>query len=135
MSEYEKNGGDYPDKGGTWSGPVSDDKDRGADADAPAAGGVNPGVATDHAAGGTGTQDGPLEDMHTTTVDEKIEGIIAQCRQDYAGSPDMDLPLLVRRRLEDSGIPASDDDIRRIVARVGDVNDGTRSEPGVHPER
>ena len=26
MSEYEKNGGDYPDKGGTWSGPVSDDK-------------------------------------------------------------------------------------------------------------
>jgi hypothetical protein len=135
MSEYEKNGGDYPDKGGTWSGPVSDDKDRAGDTDAPAAGGVNPGVATDRAAGGTGTQDGPLEDMHTTNIDEKIEGIIAQSRSDYAGSPDMDLPLLVRRRLEDAGIQASDEDIQRVVARVGDVNDGTRVEPGAHPER
>ena len=90
MSEYEKNGGNYPDKGGTWSGPVSDDKDReaGTDTAAPAAGGINADVTTGGGAGGTGTQDGPLEDMHTTTVDEKIEGIIAQCRSDYAGSPE-----------------------------------------------
>ena len=137
MSEYDKNGGDYPDKGGTWSGPVSDDKERepATGSDAPAAGGVNPGVTTDRAAGGTGTQDGPIEDMHTSSLDEKIEGIVAQSRSDYAGSPDMDLPLLVRRRLEDAGITASDDDIQRVVARVGDVDDGTRVQPGVHPER
>ena len=47
----------------------------------------------------------------------------------------MDLPLLVRRRLEDAGIQASDDDIQRVINRVGDVNDGTRIEPGVHPDR
>ena len=130
MSEYEKNGGDYPDKGGTWSGPVSDDAKSQPETDGTASGsGTQAGVSE------PGTQDAPLQDMHPTSVDEKIEGIIAQSRSDFAGSGDMDLPLLVRRRLEDAGIQASDEDIQRVVDRVGNVNDGTRIEPGAHPDR
>ena len=134
MSEYEKNGGNYPDKGGTWSGPVSDDKDREAGRDGRSRAGGSCG-RDPRRAGGTGTQDGPLQDMHPTSVDEKIEGIIAQSpvglrRQRRHGSA-----LLVRRRLEDAGISASDDDIQRVVDRVGNVGDGTRIEPGAHPER
>ncbi|HWI31389.1 MAG TPA: hypothetical protein VNT50_07845 [Microbacterium sp.] len=122
-NEYEEPGGNYPDKGGTWSGPVPDDS---AD---------------------SGTQDGPIQDMNAPTLDEKLEGIIAQTRADVAAQDDQDVALLVRRRLEDAGIPATDDDISRIVARVvavdgvnvdgvavGDADDVTRIQPGVHPE-
>lgn len=130
MSEYEKNGGDYPDKGGTWSGPVSDDEVSQPEADGAVA---HPG--TENVVSERGTQDGPIQDTHTASIDEKIEGIIAQSRSDSAQSGDMDLPLLVRRRLEDAGIQASDDDIQRVVDRVGDVNDVTRVEPGVHTDR
>jgi len=122
MSEYEKNGGNYPDKGGTWSGPVSDDEVSQPE--------TNAGVSD------TGTQDAPLQDMHPASIDDKIEGIIAQSRSDLAqGGEELDLPLLVRRRLEDAGIQASDNDIQRVINRVGNANDGTRIEPGVHPDR
>lgn len=111
-NEYHNPGGNHPDKGGTWSGPVSDDT-----ASAP------------------GTQDGPVQDMNAPTVDEKIEGIIAQSRVDLSAHGDQDVELLVRRRLEDAGIPATDDDVARIVTQVSDAGDGTRPHPGVHPDR
>lgn len=99
VDEYGEPGQDTPDKGGTWSGPVSEDT-RASD------------------------QTAPAMDMHETTADARIEGIIAQTRTDVDITNVDEVTLLLSRRFSDAGIELTDDQIAELAARVGDVRDG-----------
>lgn len=65
-----------------------------------------------------GTQNAPVEDMHATTREQQLEGIIVQTRADMAVHQRENVEQLVRHRLRDSGFAASDDDVAAVVARV-----------------
>ncbi|GAA4784807.1 hypothetical protein [Microbacterium gilvum] len=64
-----------------------------------------------------GRQTEPREDVHTTTDDERLRGIVAQVQGDIAIgnlSPD-DAVGMVAARLRDAGIAADGDDLERIA--------------------
>lgn len=99
VDEYGEPHDDTPDKGGTWSGPVSDDK--------------NPGAQT-----------APAMDMHETTHDARIDGIIEQTRTDVDITNVDEVTLLLSRRLSDAGIDMTDAQVAELADRVANARDG-----------
>lgn len=99
VDEYGEPHDDTADKGGTWSGPVSDDS-------AP------------------GTQTGPMMDVHETTHDARIDGIIEQTRTDVDITNVDEVTLLLSRRLADAGIDMTNEQVSELADRVANAQDG-----------
>ncbi|MDF2492162.1 MAG: hypothetical protein K0R60_1940 [Microbacterium sp.] len=55
------------------------------------------------------TQDAPLMDQHEVTVDDKINGIVAQTRIDVPGAEHSRVVDVLRQRFADAGISNVDD--------------------------
>ena len=55
------------------------------------------------------TQDAPLMDQHEASVDDKINGIVAQTRIDLPGADHDRVIEVLRQRFSDSGISNVDD--------------------------
>jgi hypothetical protein len=64
------------------------------------------------------TQDEPAMDQHDVSIDDKIDGIVAQTRVDVGTLPRERIADVLRQRLSDAGITASDDHVDRLAARV-----------------
>jgi hypothetical protein len=63
------------------------------------------------------TQDEPSMDASPTTVQAKIDGIVAQTRADFPGGADpAGFEHALRRRFTDTGIDVSDDQIKALAA-------------------
>lgn len=50
--------------------------------------------------------------------DEKIDGILAQTRADLAGHDGQDAARVLAQRLDQAGLPASDDDVAALLERL-----------------
>jgi hypothetical protein len=55
------------------------------------------------------TQDAPLMDQHEATVEDKINGIVAQTRIDLPGAEHQRVVDVLRQRFSDAGISNVDD--------------------------
>jgi hypothetical protein len=65
------------------------------------------------------TQDAPIEDGHDeATDDQRLEGIIQQVRGDVALGNADDTREMVRQRLEEAGMSASESDIDAVLSAV-----------------
>lgn len=65
------------------------------------------------------TQDAPIEDgSGEASDDQRLEGIIQQVRADVALGNVDDARGMVRQRLEEAGMPASDSDIDAVMSAV-----------------
>jgi len=62
------------------------------------------------------TQDEPALEQNVASDEDRLIGVIAQLRADVSGSDAATVETAVRRRLDDTGIDASDDLVRRLVA-------------------
>lgn len=64
-------------------------------------------------------QNEPIEDGHDdASLRQKLAGIVVQMRSDLGTGAVDDLRVMTRQRLEDAGLPASDDDVDAVVAAV-----------------
>ena len=63
-------------------------------------------------------QRNPMMDMHDTSVEEKVAGIVEQTRDDVTRMPQQDVTELLQQRLSDAGIGVSDDELGELAARV-----------------
>lgn len=64
-------------------------------------------------------QSEPIEDGHDdASLQQKLTGLVQQFRSDLDLGAVDDLRTMVRQRLEDSGLPASDGDVDAVVAAV-----------------
>jgi len=64
------------------------------------------------------TQDEPVLQQNQATDQERIDGIVAQTRADLGDESDERYAEVLRQRLEDSGIPMSDEDRQRLAQRA-----------------
>jgi len=64
------------------------------------------------------TQDAPKMDQHVASVDDKIDGIVAQTRVDVGTAPHERIVDVLRQRLSDAGITADDDLVDHLATRV-----------------
>jgi hypothetical protein len=129
-NEYDEPGGNYPDRNDEAPvEPAQDDdrRDEGATVQHGEAPGLVQGgaVAPDaHApggsSGGTGTQDAPAMDMHGTTTEERVDGIVAQTRMDVGDAPAERIADVLRQRFADTGIDVGDDRVRALAAEIAD---------------
>ncbi|MFL2001144.1 hypothetical protein [Microbacterium sp. A1-JK] len=65
-----------------------------------------------------GTQNEPVQDMHDTTDEDKIIGIVAQTRQDVGGKGERRIAEVLRQRFRETGVDVADDRIAALVAEV-----------------
>lgn len=106
--EHEQSGSDHPDsEGGSHHG-----QDGGRDT-------LTAGEAQRAGALGEGdTQDLPAMSQNNATIDEKVAGIVDQCRQDLANGSREPVEDMLRARLSDAGVDVSDEFVRALAARV-----------------
>ncbi|MFJ6653736.1 hypothetical protein ACIQLJ_13180 [Microbacterium sp. NPDC091313] len=71
-----------------------------------------------HAASGSNTQDAPAMDMHDTTDEERIAGIVAQTRADVGDASEERIAAVLRQRFADIGLEVGDDRVRALAAEV-----------------
>lgn len=64
------------------------------------------------------TQDGAVMDEHDSSVQEKIDGIVAQTRVDVADKPSARIDDVLRQRLSDAGITLDDAAVTALTERV-----------------
>ncbi|WP_454117430.1 hypothetical protein [Microbacterium lacticum] len=64
------------------------------------------------------TQDEPGLEQNVASEEDRLNGVIAQLRADVSGEDAATVETAVRRRLDDTGIDASDDLVRRLVAEL-----------------
>ncbi|WP_173923455.1 hypothetical protein [Agromyces sp. Marseille-P2726] len=65
------------------------------------------------------TQDAPIEDGHDeATDDQRLEGVIQQVRADVALGNVDGTREMVRQRLSEAGMPASENDIDAVMSAV-----------------
>lgn len=69
-------------------------------------------------AGAENTQDEPRLEMHATTQQERLDGIVAQLRADVQGENTATVDKAVRTRLAETGVAADEDTITRLVAEL-----------------
>lgn len=131
-NEYDEPGGNYPDRND--SSPVEPAQDRGRDDGATVqhgetpstvqGGAVAPDAQAPGSSGGTGdgrnTQDAPAMDMHGTTTEDRITGIVAQTRSDVGDAPPERIADVLRQRFADTGIDVGDDRVRALAAEIAD---------------
>lgn len=80
-----------------------------------------------------GTQDGPLLDMHDTTLTDQINGILAQTRADLGEESTDRYAEVLRQRFADTGIEVPDDRITSLAERASggaDSGDGAAAPDG-----
>jgi hypothetical protein len=65
-----------------------------------------------------GTQNAPVQDMHDTTDEDKIAGIVAQTRQDVGDKDEARIADVLRQRFDDTGIHVADDRVAALAAEV-----------------
>lgn len=70
------------------------------------------------AAGTQNTQDEPRLEMHATTEQERLDGVVAQLRADVQGENTATVDKAVRTRLAETGVAADEDTIARLVAEL-----------------
>ncbi|MBZ4487694.1 hypothetical protein LQ938_02585 [Microbacterium sp. cx-55] len=63
------------------------------------------------------TQDAPLMDQHDASIDDKINGIVAQTRIDVPGADHDRIVDVLRQRFSDAGIGGVDDDRFAALAK------------------
>ncbi|WP_159501529.1 hypothetical protein [Microbacterium sp. 18062] len=105
--EYADPGRNYPDNEGASEpdpAPTLADPNRSV-SDAPPA---PPGT----------TQDAPVMDQHSASVDDKIDGIVAQTRVDVADRPHERIVEVLRQRFDDAGISADDALLDELAKKV-----------------
>jgi hypothetical protein len=78
------------------------------DAQAPGSGG----------SGASNTQDAPAMDMHGTTDEDRISGIVAQTRADLGDAPEERIADVLRQRFTETGTDVGDDRIRALAAEI-----------------
>jgi hypothetical protein len=71
-----------------------------------------------HTPSSSGTQDAPAMDMHDTTDEERIAGIVAQTRADVGDASDERIADVLRQRFRDIGLEVGDDRVRALAAEV-----------------
>ena len=65
------------------------------------------------------THNEPIQDGHDDASDaQKLEGVIEQVRSDVVLGHVDDVRKMVRQRLEDTGLPASENDVDAVVSAV-----------------
>jgi hypothetical protein len=65
------------------------------------------------------TQDAPIEDGHDeATDDQRLEGVIQQVRGDVALGNVDDVRAMVRQRLSEAGLDASESDVDAVMSAV-----------------
>lgn len=64
------------------------------------------------------TQDGAVMDTHDSSLQEKIDGIVAQTRVDVADKPSARIDDVLRQRLSDAGITLDDAAVTELTARI-----------------
>lgn len=70
------------------------------------------------AAPAPGTQNEPAMDMHTTTDEDRIAGIVAQTRSDVGDASHERIADVLRQRFSDVGLDVGDDRVRALAAEV-----------------
>lgn len=66
------------------------------------------------------TQDAPMMDTHDASVQDKIDGIVAQTRVDVADKPHERIMEVLRQRFHDAGITADDALFDELATKVTD---------------
>ncbi len=74
------------------------------------------GIGEPAAAGNT--QDEPRLELHETTAQERLDGIVAQLRADVQGENAATVDKAVRTRLAETGVAADENAIARLVAEL-----------------
>ena len=65
-------------------------------------------------------QNEPIEEgSDDASRSQKLEGVVAQVRGDLDLGHVDDVRVMVRQRLEDAGLPSSDEDVEAVVSAVG----------------
>ncbi len=64
------------------------------------------------------TQDEPRLDVHQTSDQERLDGLIAQLRADVAGQNAATVDKAVRGRLAETGVPAEEEVILALIAEL-----------------
>lgn len=65
-----------------------------------------------------GTQNAPAQDMHDTTAEDQIAGIVAQTRADVGDADESRIADVLRQRFEQTGIRVADDRVAALAAEV-----------------
>ena len=66
------------------------------------------------------TQNEPIEEgSDDASRAQKIDGVVEQVRGDLGLGHVDDVRVMVRQRLEDAGLPSSDEDVEAVVAAAG----------------
>ncbi len=65
-----------------------------------------------------GTQNEPAMDMHSTTDEDRIAGIVAQTRSDVGDAGEDRIADVLRQRFADTGIDVGDDRVRALAAEI-----------------
>jgi hypothetical protein len=68
--------------------------------------------------GESNTQDAPAMDMHGTTDEDRISGIVAQTRADLGDAPEERIADVLRQRFTETGTDIGDDRIRALAAEI-----------------
>ncbi|HWM15018.1 MAG TPA: hypothetical protein VNP97_00360, partial [Microbacterium sp.] len=115
-NEYENPGANYPDREDTAGIQPEEDEAR-SDAVADGAASSAPDTA---AALGENTQDGPVLSQNQATVQEKIDGILAQTRIDLAAGaePVERYEEVLRQRFIETGIDVPADQVHAFAERL-----------------
>ena len=135
-NEFDEPGGNYPDRYDEKPVEPSQAEDRRGDGDGNAT--VQHGEATQDVQGGAvahdakapdadadtsssaapGTQNAPAMDMHSTTNEDRVEGIVAQTRQDVGDASEERIADVLRQRFSETGTDIGDDRIRALAAEI-----------------
>ncbi|MFG6475332.1 hypothetical protein ACFXP7_02990 [Microbacterium sp. P06] len=65
-----------------------------------------------------GTQNAPVQDMHDTTDEDKIAGIVAQTRQDVGDKDQARIADVLRQRFDETGVHVANDRVAALAAEV-----------------
>jgi hypothetical protein len=66
------------------------------------------------------TQNEPIEEgSDDASRAQKIDGVVEQVRGDLGLGHVDDVRVMVRQRLEDAGLPSSDEDVEAVVSAAG----------------
>lgn len=131
-NEFDEPGGNYPDRNDEAPIVPAQDEDRRADEDATIQHGEAPSTvqggavapdahapdAQSPAGGSPGTQDEPAMDMHDTTDEERVSGIVAQTRADVGDASEERIADVLRQRFTETGTDVGDDRIRALAAEI-----------------
>ncbi|MGP3534441.1 hypothetical protein ACTU3I_06565 [Microbacterium sp. RD1] len=90
----------------------------GSGADTVQGGAVGPDAGAGAGTSSTGTQDAPAMDMHDTTDEDRIAGVVAQTRLDVGDASEERILDVLRQRFDDIGLEPGDDRVRALAAEI-----------------